>query len=273
MRIETSKRTPRSVAPDACEQAPGSRRSLRRRHRGGRGAEEDLHRRDAQRGELPRSCYFESLEFPDPVISIAIEPKTTADMDKLARPPWRGSLRKIRPSSRGSVDEETGQTIISGMGELHLRDHHRPTASRIRCPCQRGQAAGRLQARTITAFRLRSSRSSLHQADRRLGRLRCREARSLSGRARVPGFSFENAIQGWSGSEGVHSRRAAAGCDEACAESGAIRRLPGGRRAGEAARRAQPTTRTPQSARSRLLASIAMKEGLTTAPARFCSSR
>lgn len=61
---------------------------------------------------------LESIEFPEPVISIAIEPKTKADQDKLG-----ASLAKLAsedPSFRVKTDEETGQTIISGMGELHL---------------------------------------------------------------------------------------------------------------------------------------------------------
>ena len=58
------------------------------------------------------------MEFPDPVISVAIEPKTKADQEKLGT-----SLAKLAqedPSFRVKIDEETGQTIISGMGELHL---------------------------------------------------------------------------------------------------------------------------------------------------------
>jgi elongation factor G len=61
---------------------------------------------------------LESLLFPEPVISIAIEPKTNADMDKLAQSLER--LEREDPSFRVETDEETGQTIISGMGELHL---------------------------------------------------------------------------------------------------------------------------------------------------------
>ena len=61
---------------------------------------------------------LESLDFPDPVISIAIEPKTTADMDKLAQSLDRLAIED--PSFKVSTDAETGQTIISGMGELHL---------------------------------------------------------------------------------------------------------------------------------------------------------
>ena len=61
---------------------------------------------------------LESMNFPEPVISIAIEPKTKGDLEKLG-----ASLRKLTledPSFRVKTDEETGQTIISGMGELHL---------------------------------------------------------------------------------------------------------------------------------------------------------
>ena len=61
---------------------------------------------------------LESLQFPEPVISIAIEPKTQADMDRLAQSLDR--LTHEDPSFHCTVDEETGQTIISGMGELHL---------------------------------------------------------------------------------------------------------------------------------------------------------
>lgn len=61
---------------------------------------------------------LEAIEFPEPVISVAIEPKTKADQEKLSQ-----SLAKLAqedPSFRVSFDEETGQTIIAGMGELHL---------------------------------------------------------------------------------------------------------------------------------------------------------
>ncbi|MCP5042617.1 MAG: elongation factor G, partial [bacterium] len=61
---------------------------------------------------------FETLDFPEPVISIAIEPKTAGDMDKLSQALER--LAQEDPSFRVGVDPETGQTIISGMGELHL---------------------------------------------------------------------------------------------------------------------------------------------------------
>lgn len=68
--------------------------------------------------EAANPVVLESITFPEPVISVAIEPKTSADQDKLA-----DSLRKLSeedPTFRVSMDDETGQTVISGMGELHL---------------------------------------------------------------------------------------------------------------------------------------------------------
>lgn len=61
---------------------------------------------------------LESMDFPTPVISVAIEPKTKADSEKLGTA--MGKLSQEDPSFRVNVDHETGQTIISGMGELHL---------------------------------------------------------------------------------------------------------------------------------------------------------
>ena len=61
---------------------------------------------------------LESMIFPDPVISVAIEPKTKADQDKLATALQR--LAEEDPTFRVRSDEETGQTLIAGMGELHL---------------------------------------------------------------------------------------------------------------------------------------------------------
>jgi elongation factor G len=68
--------------------------------------------------EQSHPIVLESMEFPEPVISVAIEPKTKADQDRLGV-----SLAKLAqedPSFRVRTDHETGQTIISGMGELHL---------------------------------------------------------------------------------------------------------------------------------------------------------
>ncbi|MED1796332.1 elongation factor G [Brevibacillus nitrificans] len=61
---------------------------------------------------------LESMEFPEPVISVAIEPKSKADQDKMGI--GLSKLAEEDPTFRTRTDEETGQTIISGMGELHL---------------------------------------------------------------------------------------------------------------------------------------------------------
>ena len=61
---------------------------------------------------------LESMDFPDPVIGIAVEPKTQSDLDKLGV--GLGKLAEEYPTFTVRTDEQTGQTIISGMGELHL---------------------------------------------------------------------------------------------------------------------------------------------------------
>lgn len=61
---------------------------------------------------------LERMDFPEPVISVAVEPKTQADQDRMAVA--LGKLAQEDPSFKVRTDEETGQTIISGMGELHL---------------------------------------------------------------------------------------------------------------------------------------------------------
>ena len=62
--------------------------------------------------------HLESIEFPEPPVSIAVEPKTKADQEKMAL--GLSKLAEEDPTFRVHTDEETGQTIISGMGELHL---------------------------------------------------------------------------------------------------------------------------------------------------------
>jgi len=68
--------------------------------------------------EEDKPVLLEPMEFPDPVIEIAVEPKTKADQEKMGEA--LGRLAKEDPSFRVTSDEESGQTIIKGMGELHL---------------------------------------------------------------------------------------------------------------------------------------------------------
>ena len=67
---------------------------------------------------LDKVIILERMEFPEPVISVAVEPKTKADQEKMGLA--LGRLAQEDPSFRVHTDEESGQTIISGMGELHL---------------------------------------------------------------------------------------------------------------------------------------------------------
>ena len=68
--------------------------------------------------DLKQVITLERMEFPEPVISVAVEPKTKSDQEKMGIA--LGKLAQEDPSFRVATDEESGQTIISGMGELHL---------------------------------------------------------------------------------------------------------------------------------------------------------
>lgn len=68
--------------------------------------------------DLEKTIILEKMDFPEPVISVAVEPKTKADQEKMGIA--LSKLAQEDPSFRVRTDEETGQTIISGMGELHL---------------------------------------------------------------------------------------------------------------------------------------------------------
>ncbi|MFN2944524.1 elongation factor G, partial [Escherichia coli] len=67
---------------------------------------------------IEKPIILERMDFPEPVISVAVEPKTKADQEKMGIA--LGKLAQEDPSFRVKTDEETAQTIISGMGELHL---------------------------------------------------------------------------------------------------------------------------------------------------------
>ena len=82
----------------------------------GLGLQEHHHGRHAVRPGPP--VVLERMDFPEPVIHVAIEPKTKVDQDKLGKALY--SLSEEDPTFRVRTDDETGQTVISGMGELHL---------------------------------------------------------------------------------------------------------------------------------------------------------
>ena len=68
--------------------------------------------------DLAHPALLERMRFPDPVISVSVEPKTRGDIDKMSTALYK--MAKADPSLRLEVDQETGQTVLRGMGELHL---------------------------------------------------------------------------------------------------------------------------------------------------------
>jgi len=84
---------------------------------------------------------LEKIEFPEPVISVAIEPKTKADQDKLTQSLQRLSVED--PSFRVLANDETGQMIISGMASS-ISNHRRSPEARIQSRRQRRPSASRL---------------------------------------------------------------------------------------------------------------------------------
>ncbi len=85
---------------------------------------------------------LESLEFPEPVIHVAVEPKTKADQDKLGKALF--ALSEEDPTFQVHTDEETGQTVISGMGELHLEVLVDRMLREFKVDANVGKPAGRL---------------------------------------------------------------------------------------------------------------------------------
>ena len=133
---------------------------------------------------------LESMTFPEPVVAVAIEPKTKADSDKLGM-----SLSKLSqedPTFRVRIDEETGQTLIAGMGELHLeilvdrlaREFH------VAANVSRPQVAYKEAIRRVMAGEGKFVRQSGGRGQ--YGHVKIR----LEPLKRGEGFTFENAIVG-----------------------------------------------------------------------------
>ena len=117
--------------------------------------------------DLQKPVILEKMEFPEPVIEIAIEPKSKADQEKLGV-----ALAKLAaedPSFRVSTDQESGQTILKGMGELHLDIKVDILQAHLQGRRQHRRAAGRLSREAD-----QEDRDQLHpqEADRRHGPVR-----------------------------------------------------------------------------------------------------
>ena len=169
---------------DARQPPRGQGRRLRRRHR--RRRRPQAAPPPATRSATPtRPIVLESLEFPEPVIHVAVEPKTKADQDKLGKALM--ALSEEDPTFQVHTDEETGQTIIGGMGELHLEVLVDRMLREFKVDANVGkpQVAYR---ETITAAG-REGRDALRPPDRRPGPVRPRRHRPRAHRARAAATS------------------------------------------------------------------------------------
>ncbi len=178
---------------------------------------------------------LEQMTFPEPVIEVAIEPKTKADQDKLSTGLQR--LAEEDPTFRVSTDEETGQTLIAGMGELHLEiivdrltrefgveaNVGKPQVAYRDHPQARGE--GRGQVRPPDRWS-RPVRPRLH-----------RDGAERAGQ----GLRVREQDRRWCDSEGVHPGRRPG--HQGGARVGRHRRVPDGGRQGPAHRRFVPRRR------------------------------
>ena len=144
---------------------------------------------------------LERMEFPEPVIELAVEPKTKADQEKMGVALSR--LAAEDPSFRVSTDHETGQTDHQGDGRAPPRDHGRPHEARVQGRGQCRRAAGGL-SRDISP----QAGARLHpqEAVGRLGPVRPRQGGVRAGRATGSGFLFETRSSA-ARAQGIYPRR------------------------------------------------------------------
>ena len=175
------------------------------------------HRRHAVRSATA-SITLEKMEFPEPVISVAVEPKTKADQEKMGIALQR--LAKEDPSFRVSTDQESGQTIISGMGELHLEI----IVDRMKREFKVEANVGKPQVAYRETIRRQGRAGRQVRAPVRRPRpVRPRLARDRAARGRQ-GLRFVNGIVGGVGAARVHSGRGQG--RQGSAESGVIAGYP-----------------------------------------------
>ena len=180
-----------------------------------------------------QAIVLENLEFPDPVIEVAIEPKTKADQEKMGKA--LGTLAEEDPTFQVKTDEESGQTIISGMGELHLDI----IVDRMKREFGVEANIGKPQVayRETIPSHCREVRLHPQEADGWIGTVRRRHHLAAAHRARR-GLLVRGQDHRWPRAPRVHPRRRPG--HPRRARPGRRRRLPGGRRPGRARRRLLP---------------------------------
>ena len=187
--------------------------------------------------ERAHPIVLEQMEFPEPVISVAIEPKTKTDQDKLGKA--LGSLSDEDPTFRVHTDDETGQTIIARHGRAPPRGARRPDDARVQRRGARRQAAGRVPRDDHAAGR--EGRESATSARPVVAVSTPTSCIALEPTGPGGGYEFVDEIKG-----GVIPREyipaVDAGIQEAM-EGGVRRRLPARRRARPAHLRLVPRRR------------------------------
>ena len=178
---------------------------------------------------------LESMSFPEPVISLAIEPKTKADQEKLGH--GLGKLMAEDPTFRVKTDPATGEVVIAGMGELHLEI----IVDRLKREFSVEASVGRPQV----AYKETLTRP----ADGEMKYAKQTGGRGQYGHVKIhlfpgePGSGLRLRERGHAGldSEGIH--QAGRRRDQGSAHARRARRLPGGRRPDRAVRRVVPRCR------------------------------
>ncbi len=180
---------------------------------------------------------LETLTFPEPVIHVAVEPKTKADQDKLGKALY--ALSEEDPTFRVRTDEETGQTVISGMGELHLE----VLVDRMLREFTVDANVGKPQVayRETIRKKVEKVEYTLRAPDRRSGQYG-HVVISLEPTGPGGGYEFVDKITGGRHPEGVHPARSTPGIQEALT-IGRAGRLPHGRRPGDPDLRLLPRRR------------------------------
>jgi elongation factor G len=140
---------------------------------------------------INKPILLESMDFPDPVIGVAVEPKTQADVDKLSMA--LNKLAEEDPTFQVKIDPDSGQTIINGMGELHLEILVDRLRREFKVECNQGapQVAYKEAITTSTEFREVFKKQSGGR-----GKFADITVELMPADADVRGLQFENAIKG-----------------------------------------------------------------------------
>ncbi len=140
---------------------------------------------------INKPIIFESMEFPEPVIWIAIEPKTQADVDRLGNA--LGKLAEEDPTFRVKTDPDSGQTVISGMGELHLEILIDRLKREFNVECNQGRPQVAYKEAVTTSY---THRELFRKQTGGRGKFADITVEIMPAEDNVPGLTFVNEIRG-----------------------------------------------------------------------------